>query len=414
MADKYWDPKAIPVKQLTTVTVGGTLSGETFSISVNGVTIASHTDTDTVIATTVAALVSAWNASTHVYATGITATDASPDITLEADVAEVPFTITLNTPGGSATFTQAATRAPTGPHTWDEPLNWSGEAVPANSDVIYLRDSTSPIAWGLDGLSTTGHTVHSEASFTGAIGLDRSAFATSADGQTVDTSAAEYRQSYLQLDISRLEIGGHDGVGDPGNADRVMIDNDRAGASTTVVHSSAAVASEDGKPPIRLLFNHANADVEIRNALVGIAIDEPGETSTCGDIVVNNGGLFTGDGFQATNITHHGGDSRVNLGAAALTKALVHGGDLRINGDQAITTLEVTGGRCESNTTGTITTCEHKGGTVDYSVGREARTVTTHQLHDGAELLTNDDIVTITNLLEPDGPSRISVSSIAA
>ncbi|MDZ7809208.1 MAG: hypothetical protein U5L11_02515 [Arhodomonas sp.] len=98
MATKYWQPKAQPVAQVTTVTVGGTLSGETFSISVGGLVIATHTDATTTIADTVAALVAAWNASTHPYATGITAADASPDITLTADTAEVPFAVTLNTP----------------------------------------------------------------------------------------------------------------------------------------------------------------------------------------------------------------------------------------------------------------------------------------------------------------------------
>ena len=54
-----WEGRADAVAQVTTVTVGGTLSGETFTISVGGVAIATHTDADTVIATTVAALVAA-------------------------------------------------------------------------------------------------------------------------------------------------------------------------------------------------------------------------------------------------------------------------------------------------------------------------------------------------------------------
>lgn len=409
MANKYWEPKAIGVAQVTTVTVGGTLSGETFTISVNGVAIASHTDTDTVIASTVADLVSDWNNSTHAYATGITAADASPDITLTADTAEVPFTITLNTPGGSATFSQAATTAPTGPHTLDEALNWNGEALPSNSDVLYFRDSDIDVAWGLAGLTTTGHTVIVEASYTGKIGLDRSGYATSADGQAVDTSATEYRQAYLQLDISRLEIGGHDGVGDPGGSQRLMIDNDRAGASQTTVYATSPNGSETGKPPVRLLAAHASAHFDIRGR-VGIAVDEPGETSTVGNVTVSEGGVNIGDGVTLTNFTQHEGESKLNLGAATVTQALVHGGNVILNGDQAITTLKVTGGRAEPSSTGTITTCEHEGGIVDYKVGTEARTVTTHQLHRGAELLTNDDVVTITNLLEPDGPSTIVVS----
>jgi hypothetical protein len=409
MANKYWEPKAAAVAQVSTVQVTAFDAATTYTLTVNGVAIA-ETIGVTNAAGTASALQAAWEASTHPYKTGVTATVATDTVTLTG-VAEVPFTATSSVASGAGTIgsvTEAT--APTGPHTLDDALNWNAEALPSNSDVIYFRDSAVSAAWGLAGLSTTGHTVNVEASYTGKIGLNRAGIATSADGQTVDTSAQEYRQAYMQIDMSRLEIGGHDGTGNPGGSQRLMIDNDRAGASQTVVHRTNPTGSESGKPPVRLLMAHASANVEIRAGNAGIAIDAPGETSTIGAVVVGGGGVFIGDGATVTSITHHEGASRANISAATITSITVHGGSLVINGDQIVTTLEVTGGRAESNITGTMATCTHKGGIVDFSVGKEARTVTTHQLYRGARLRTNDDIVTITNLLEPDGPSEISVS----
>ena len=410
MADKYWQPKAEAVKQVSTVQVTGFDATTTYALSVNGVAVASVLGT-TDANGTASALSTAWNNANHVYATGITASVSTDTVTLTADEFEVPFTVVSSDTGGSGTIgAVSTTTAATGPHTLNEAENWDGEALPVNDDVLFFRDSTQNICWGLESLTTTGHTVHIEASFTGKMGLNRSAFATSADGETVESAAPEYRPLYMQLDIARLEIGAHAGPGSPGGSPRIMVDNDRASASQTVIHSSATVSSETGKPPVRLLLAHSGADIDARNGQVGIAVDEPGETSTVGDIVSREAGVFTGDGVTLTNYTQHGGTSLLNLGAATLTLALVHDGLLTIEGGQAITTLRVTGGEAVCNTTGTVSTCTHEGGRVDYSQGAEARTVTNHQLFRGATLITNDDVVTITNLLEPDGPSVIAVS----
>ena len=149
MATHKWLGQTAALAQVTTVTVGGTLSSETFTISVGGVAIASHTDADTVIATTVAALVAAWNASTHAYASGITAVAASPNITLTADTAGVPFAVTLNTPGGSATLGQAATTANAGLMCWPPRTSTA-----ARCQATAIRSSSKPTRWRCCGRST--------------------------------------------------------------------------------------------------------------------------------------------------------------------------------------------------------------------------------------------------------------------
>jgi hypothetical protein len=410
MATKYWEPKAIAVAQVDTVQVSGFDATTTYILTVNGVDLVSELG-DTDANTTATNIAAAWEASAHPYATGITATAATDTVTLTADVAEVPFTVSSSVSGGAGTIgAVTSSTAPTGPHTLDEADNWDAETLPANDDTIVFRDSDVNVAWGLDGLSTTGHTTKVEQSYTGRIGLDWRGVATSADGATTDTNAPEYRPIYMTLDCSRIEIGDHQGIGNPGGSQRCLIDNDRASASQTVIYRTNNNGSENGKPPIRLKFANASADIDVRSGVCGVAIDIPGETSTIGDVIVRAGQVILGEGVTVTNWTQHGGNNHINLGAATLTQALVHGGTLVIDGDQAVTTLKVTGGTAVSNTTGTITTATHEGGTIDYSVSGEARTVSTHQLFRDATLKTDDDVVTITNLLEPDGPSTISVS----
>lgn len=412
MATKYWEPKATAAAQITTVQVTAYDAATTYALLVGGITIATSVAAGSANAVATA-LAAAWEASAHIYATGVTATSATDTVTLTADVAEVPFTVTTSVTGGSGTLGSVTeSTAPTGPHTLDEPQNWSGEALPSNDDVLILRDSDIDIAWGLDGLTTTGHELRVEQSYTGAIGLDWSGVATTADGQTTNSAAPEYRQTYLQLDISRLVIGGHIGTGDPGGSQRIMIDNDRGSASQTVVFQTSFTSTELGKPPVRLKFAHANADIDIRSGIVGVAVDIPGETSTIGDVVMRAGQFHCGDGVTMTNYTQHAGQGRLTLGAATLTQALVHGGRCVIDGDQAVTTVKMTDGEVVANTTGTITNVTHAGGgTIDFTQSSEARTVTNYNADRGGSLVQDEDVLTITNFNLPDGPSTLNFAA---
>lgn len=410
MATRYFEPKAIPVAQVSTVQVTAFDASTTYTLTVNGIAVVAVSG-DASVNATATALQVAWEAATHPYASGITATVATDTVTLTGDTEEVPFVVVSSVAGGSGTIGSVAeSTAPTGPHTIDDADNWDGGTLPSNSDVLVFRDLAIPVCWGLAGISTTGHTLKVDQSYSGKIGLDRGGYATSADGQTTDLTAQEYREVYLQLDCERIEIGGHQGIHDPGGSQRIMIDNDRASASTTIVHRTSSVGSEQGKPPVRLLYAHASADLDIRSGSIGIATDAPGETSTIGDVTLRAGTYVQGDGVTSTNFTQHTGTARISLGASTLTQALVHGGDAILDGDQIITTLKITGGRVESNTTGTIATVTHDAGTLDLTRSSEARTVTTYTPRRGATLIQDDDVITITNFNRPDGPSAIAYS----
>ncbi|MDZ7809209.1 MAG: hypothetical protein U5L11_02520 [Arhodomonas sp.] len=276
--------------------------------------------------------------------------------------------------------------------------------------MLILRDGAGNICWGLDGLTTTGHDLRVEQSFTGRIGLRWNAFATSDDGETTDTTAPEYRTTHMTLDLARLEVGGHLGPGQPSGSSRILIDDDSGDATAVVIHDTAASGADTGKPPVRLKLNSSAATIDVRDGSVGIATDQPGDVTTIGDINVQGGACFVGEGVTATNINVAAGTLRANLGAATLTQALIHDGTVTLDGDQVITTLQQTGGRTVCNVTGTIGTVELEGGTLDLSQSAEARTLTTVNLHRGATLIGDDDVVTINTLNEPDGPYTLAVS----
>jgi hypothetical protein len=413
MATKYWKPKALPVAQLTTVTVGGTLAGETFTITVGGVAIASHTDTDTIIASTVAALVAAWNASTHAYATGITAADASPNITLTGDTGGVagggtesgsPFILTLNTPGGAATFTQVETTSATSIHDFNNAVNFSDGALPGASDTVIVSDSATNICWGLESVTATDLTLKVEQSFTGMIGLRASNFSANVSGDVYDSSAPEYRPTYLQLDMSTQDIGFNSGTGSPAGSPRIKIHNDKAGVSSTTIHNTSATSADDGLPAVRLKYSDVGAKLYVEltdEGGAGVGVDPPNEAVTMGNIYVDGDTtkFNTGDGVSLVNWTQHGGTCI--MGASNTPSSATRwGGTLTIKEGITVTTVTSSGaGTIYLNGIGSTVTTLNQGA-VDGTGSGVARTWTTVNTTNGTVKI-DFGVVTITNLPDP-------------
>lgn len=96
------------VAQVDTVTVGGTIAdGDTFTVTINGTDFTYAAGAGEVIADVVAGLVTAINVGSE----PVTAADASPDLTLTADVAGDPFDASVSATSSAGTIAIADTTA---------------------------------------------------------------------------------------------------------------------------------------------------------------------------------------------------------------------------------------------------------------------------------------------------------------
>lgn len=417
MTTRVWQGQADAVAQQSNVGVTGYDASTQYQILAGG-DIVTFTSGGGTAAAVAASLASGWNAATTPYATNITAetTGAPADtVKLIADGAGVPFTITVNATGGAGAFgsiTEVTANA--GPNDWDTAKNWSGDAVPVNADDVVFRDSSVDVRWGLDQAAVDLASLVIEQSYTGKIGLIRTAVVTGTDG-SVATGKPEYRDHYLDIGWDACRVGEILGAGSPAGSSRLKLDNDKTGNSTTEIFNTSASSADGNLPAVRLLAAHANADLFIRNAQggVGVAIDDPAETATIGDVDITDqtpaSRVFIGEGVTLTNFTQQGGVN-VLRSAATLTLARVLGGELTIEGDQAVTTITCVGGTVYPNSSATVTTINVEGGTVDGTRSRTARTWATVNLKEpGSSIRGDDDVVTISTLNEPDGPYIVSV-----
>ncbi len=153
MTTKTLRGDAVAVAQVTRCTPATIQVDDVFALAVNGKTIAEFTATDTSASTVVAALVTAWNASTVPEATEITASEDSGVLVLTADTAGVPFEVTLAaTDGGGAdtqSFTSVESVRSEGPEHADSPRNWSGNRCPDSGDDVVVSRSLAGLLYGL-------------------------------------------------------------------------------------------------------------------------------------------------------------------------------------------------------------------------------------------------------------------------
>lgn len=407
------------VAKVSTVTVGGTLSGETFEIKVNGKVIASHTDADTVIATTVAGLVSTWNASTHPWATGITAVDASPDVVLTSKTSGVDFTVTLNTPGGSATFALVETTPNAGPNDWRSGDNFMDIAtgvigtIPGAADDVFIGENAPNISFGLDQSAITINSLRIPATWTGKLGLRPDQFATSADGDTTVVTAPEYRGTHLQIKVTTdVKIGEHAGANTPLGSGRINIDVSTV-ATVVEVQFCATVSAQAGFPSVDILANNTSTDIFIRDTAlnVGIAKTLPESVSSVGDIVNDGGWVYIGAGVTMVKYKQtEAAQGELNSAATVPTINAFGTGTLVTEGDYTVTAFNIDGPTVfanninSGNAIGTVTL---DAGTLSSKQSSRARTWDTVNFRDGVKLIYDDAVVTINNLNKGGGAAEL-------
>jgi len=421
---KYWLGDAVAVAKVITLTIANESTGDTFSISVGGVEIASQeltatgTDADDVIAE----LITDWNTSTHPCAIGVTATaGGTGDMVLTADVAGWDFDVTPAVDiSGATTFTAAVTTALAGPNVWDDGQNWwdatsqTRGTAPVTGDDVILRDSDVNICWGLDQSAVTLASLSVEESYTGKIGLKWRHHAASADGDTLSTAGArEYRQHSLKIGATRVDIGKRVGTDASTGSARIKIHN--TVATETTVHRTGTNNADSGFANVRLRFDNASSNVYISSARRGVAIasDEPGETSSLSGLHFNTlsprDWCKVGDGVTINHVNQNGGATLLQS-AGTVATVNISGGRLTTEGDFVLTTLNVYGGKIVANHVNASTeigTANLQGGELDMSQGGEPRTVGILNPTAGVFRL-DDHTVTVTTWNEPVGRRSVT------
>jgi len=351
MTTKQWRGGADAVTQVATASIDTYDAASTYTLSIGEYgfdSIAAGTADDAA-----AALVALANASNIPYFSAVTWTNPSAaDITGTANNAGAPFVAELTVTGGTGTVTDFVDdTACTGPHHADNADNYEGGVLPVTGDDLVIAGGKA-ILYGLDGLaSVLLLSTEIRQQFSGLIGLNPTAFATSTDGLTTDAGFLEYRTTHLQLDSDTIRVGDHDGGGSPQGSQRVYLEQQSAAASRlTVIDTAASVAGS--APAVDYLADDADADVDVRYAPGGVGVASfAGTTAVVGDLAVTDStqasSLRVGAGTTFTNYTQQGGRNKLRA-AANPTAITVKGGDLTIDGEgYLIPTLQVEAGNVE-------------------------------------------------------------------
>lgn len=423
MATKYWLGTATAVAHVNQIGIATFDASTTYGITIGGVTISTAGNTD--VETTTDDLVVLLNASTHPYFSSVTwsrdGSGASSDVRGTADVAGVPFTMTSYANGGTGTWDGGVTAidpSAGGPNDWSTPENWSGGTVPTNSDDVVISDSSVNICWGLNQSSVTLASLTIEKSYTGRIGLDYRAFTTSANGAAVNAAKPEYRENYLRISATKVDIGENYGPTNPAGSGRILL-NLGSNQAAIVIHDTASPSADSGRNAVRILNTHASSTLSVISAPggVGVATEEPGETSTLSvirsDAASSGSRLEVGSGVTVTTYYQAGGTNQFNA-AATVTTMTMDGGILTTSGDYTVTTFNMNAGTLNlshNKSAGVaVTTLNLNGGKVDTTKSGTSRTITTLNLSEkGGVFLGNGSTVTITTLAEPSNPYTITM-----
>ncbi len=409
MSVKHWLGTADAVAQVAQGEITANDGATTYTVTIGNeaVSVVGQANANA----TAAALVVALQASTHPYFTAITWDNSSGAlIDATANVAGVPFVAALTVTGGAGTVDDLVdSAASAGPNDWSTAANWSDGIVPVDTDDVIIQDNAINIVWGLDQNTIDLDSLNIKQTYTGRIGLDYRAFATSIDGDTTDTTKTEYRDRYLRIGAAALDIGENTGPSLAGGSTRILIDLG-ADESSATIHNTASSAQDLNKSAVRLKTNNASTSLFVRNAPGGVAVadSEPDEISTLALISISDEStsskVSAGSGTTITTWLQQGGDNLLNA-AATVTTVTVNGGILLTEGDYTITTLNINGGTVFCNNIKTagnaVTTINQTGGTLDGSDNNEARTWATVSPTGSSTIKIDGSIVTITAFVDP-------------
>lgn len=197
MANRRWLGGATAVAQVSTVTLNNDFNDSETALSItltaeDGSTTqsVSITPSGTDESTIAAALQAACDASSQSLFQAVTFTVASNVVTLTAATAGVPFYFASAVTGGAGTTTDATGTANAGPNDWNTAANWSGAAVPVDSDNVYITQGSFSILYGLNQSAISVGNLSINEGFGGTVGDPANGYSLRINGNTANVRAS--------------------------------------------------------------------------------------------------------------------------------------------------------------------------------------------------------------------------------
>jgi hypothetical protein len=325
---------------------------------------------------------------------GITASYASTTLTLTADVAGVPFTVTTseNTAGDGELGDPSTTVTPKGPNELAAVNLTSGSLTPTNNTLVFQNTSVA-CQYGLDQSSAgTWTELDIVSTFTGDIGLPLIHSAS-------PTSYYEYRGRYLQANASKVVIGAGDGTG----SGRILLD--LGSVQSEVYVRKTATSSDTGYHALQLKGTHASNTLYVDGGTVDIA-PYGGETAVVSAATVAGSGelrISTGTTLGALEVLGSGVVEIDSLAAGAdITSITIRdSADVTVHGTNAITTVNVYGGTFRPLGTYTVATVKvGAAGKVDTTGSTGTVTFTNTECEAKAQILDTGNHIVFTNAID--------------
>jgi hypothetical protein len=245
------------VDEQQTVTLTGTATGGTFTLTFNGQTTGAI----------------AWNATASTLQTALVAlSNIDPaDVTVTGS-AGGPWTVTftgqyagVNVPNMTATssltgssgqsLTVTNTTASTGPNNWDNPANWSPIGVPVSGDDVRFEIGNVDCLYGLTQTGITLASLHLAMSWTGKLGLRK----------VNEAGYLEYRTRELTCGITDLKVGTVDGSGS--GSSLVRINTGIVAVACTIRDSGSG--AESGMPAVVWRGDHSSNTIVVYSGEFG-------------------------------------------------------------------------------------------------------------------------------------------------
>lgn len=245
MGTVIWEGDAIDIAQVSLVTLGGGpwVTGETITLTISDKQLILTIGTD-VAATAVLDALVVMVSGTGTFGAGyssnapgdavgefaeLTATeDGATILTLTAETAGLPFTLTSATDSALGTVADSTPTANSSKNDWNNIDNWDTGVVPIAADDVIFQNNSVSVLFGLNQSAIALASLTVRQNYTGEIGLT--------EIRAVTIPYNEYRGTFLQTAAAIITVGEGTGVG----SGRIKIDS---GATTPVALTVEATGS---------------------------------------------------------------------------------------------------------------------------------------------------------------------------